>query len=360
MQQPFRDFGVQIRKRAYVATSSVRVLVVEDYEPFRRFVASILKQQPELQIVDEVSDGIEAVRRAKELQPDLIVLDIGLPSLNGIEVARRIRKLSAESKILFVSQESSADVVQEAFDTGARGYVVKTDAGSELLEAVDAILRGGQFVGRRVSGQDFVGASDTGASQGFRTNGTFAPLHQHTEIAHRHEVRFYSDEECFLETFTRFIAAALNAGNAVIVVATESHRDSLLLRLQANGVDIGAASEQGRYLSSDAAETVSTFMVNDLPDPEKFLKVTGDLIAEAAKAVKFQPARVAACGECAPLLWAQAKGEAAIRLEHLWDEIAKSHGLDVLCAYPLGNFQGRVGSYIFEKICAEHSAVCSQ
>jgi hypothetical protein len=104
----------------------------------------------------------------------------------------------------------------------------------------------------------------------------------------------------------------------------------------------------------------STFMVNDLPDPGKFLKVTGDLIAEAAKAVKVEPARVAACGECAPLLWAQGKAEAAIRLEHLWDEIAKSHGLDVLCAYPLGSFQGGVGSHIFERICAEHSVVHSR
>jgi len=175
---------------------------------------------------------------------------------------------------------------------------------------------------------------------------------KNTEIAHRHEVRF--------DSFTQFIGASLNAGKAVIVVATQSHRDSLLLRLQAHGLDIGAAIEQGRYISLDAAETVSTFMVNDLPDPGKFWEVTGDLIAEAAKAVKVDHAGVAACGECAPLLWAQGKAEAAILLENLWNEIAKSHGLDVLCAYPLGSFQGRVGSYIFEKICAQHSAVYSR
>jgi DNA-binding NarL/FixJ family response regulator len=99
-----------------------------------------------------------------------------LPSLNGIEVAQRVRKLSAESKILFVSQESSADVVQEALDIGAHGYVVKIDAGSELPEGVNAVLRGGRFVGRRFSGHDFIGASDAGASPEFRTNGTSALL----------------------------------------------------------------------------------------------------------------------------------------------------------------------------------------
>ena len=116
------------------------------------------------------TDGLQAVQRADELQPDLILLDIGLPSLNGIEVARRIRKLSPESKILFVSQESSADVVQEALGTGAHGYVVKIDAGSELLKGVNAVLRGDQFVGRRFAGHDFAGASDAGAFQEFRTH----------------------------------------------------------------------------------------------------------------------------------------------------------------------------------------------
>jgi DNA-binding NarL/FixJ family response regulator len=153
---------VELRKAGGTG-KSVRVLVVEDYEPFRRFVTSILQKQPELQIIGEALDGLETVQKAEELHPDLILLDIGLPSLNGIEAARRIRKLSPESKILFVSQESSADVVQEALGLGARGYVVKTDAGSELLEGVNAVLRGERFVGRRFSGHDFVGTSHAGA-----------------------------------------------------------------------------------------------------------------------------------------------------------------------------------------------------
>ncbi len=119
--------------------------MVDDYEPFRRVVCSLLADRPELQIGGEVSDGLEAVQKAEELRPDLILLDIGMPTLNGIEGARRIRKLSPESKILFLSQESSADVVQEAFRLGALGFVAKTDAGSELLTAVNAVLRGETF-----------------------------------------------------------------------------------------------------------------------------------------------------------------------------------------------------------------------
>ena len=131
--------------------SSLRILLVDDFQPFRRFACSALQETPGLQIAGEVSDGLEAVLQAERLQPDLILLDVGLPSLDGIEAARRIHKLVPACKILFVSQESSADVVQEAFDLGALGYVVKTHAGSELLAAVEAVRQGRQFVSHGVS-----------------------------------------------------------------------------------------------------------------------------------------------------------------------------------------------------------------
>src|ERR1700691_1398239 len=109
--------GVAMKKLtcpAQRSVASVRVLVVDDYEPFRRFVCSTLAERPELLIVGETSDGLAAGQKAEELKPDLILLDVGLPTLNGIEAARQIRKIAPESKIIFVSQESSTDVVQEA------------------------------------------------------------------------------------------------------------------------------------------------------------------------------------------------------------------------------------------------------
>ena len=94
-------------------------MVVEDFQSFRRFVCSKLGQKPEVQVICEVSDGLEAVQKAEELKPDLILLDIGLPTLNGIEAARRIRGLVPESKIIFSTHETSADFVQEAMRLGA-------------------------------------------------------------------------------------------------------------------------------------------------------------------------------------------------------------------------------------------------
>ena len=128
-----------------MATSSIRVLLVDDFEPFRRIVCSILQNKLELRTIVEASNGVEAIELAQALQPDLILLDIGLPKLDGIEAARRIRELAPRSTILFVSEESSidkSDIVQTAFSVGASGYVVKMDVASELLNAVKAVLRG--------------------------------------------------------------------------------------------------------------------------------------------------------------------------------------------------------------------------
>ena len=332
--------------------------MVEDYEPLRRFICSTLRERPEFQIVEEVTDGLEAVQKAAELQPDLIVLDIGLPSLNGINVARRIRKLSPKSKILFVSQESSADVVQEALASGALGYVVKAYAGSELLTAVEAVLQGRLFVSSGLSGRYFTPVSDSETLD--RPNESLPKLVSgRMEITRSHEVEFYSDDAAFVVGFTRFIEAALESGTAVIVVATESHWKSLFQRLREDGVDIVAAVEQGRYVSLDVADTLSTFMVNDQPDRVRFLKAAGGLVAAAAKASSGERPRVAACGECAPTLWEQGKAVAAVEVEHLWDEIAKSCDVDILCGYVLSSFQREQESDIYERICAEHSAVSS-
>jgi DNA-binding NarL/FixJ family response regulator len=138
-------------------SGSFQVLVVDDNEPFRQFVRSTLSSKPELNIISEVSDGLEAVQKALELQPALIVLDIGLPGLNGIEAARRIRKLSPKSTILFLSQESSPEIVQEALCLGALGYVIKAHAARDLLIGVEAVLRNEQFVSSALKAVDTQG-----------------------------------------------------------------------------------------------------------------------------------------------------------------------------------------------------------
>ena len=127
--------------------SSIRILVVEDFAPFRKVIRSTLGERADLQVICEVADGLEVVQKAEELKSELILLDIGLPTLNGIEAARQIRKLAPDSKIIFLTQESSADVVQEALSLGAWGYVLKCRAASDLSAAVEAAILGERVVG---------------------------------------------------------------------------------------------------------------------------------------------------------------------------------------------------------------------
>lgn len=119
---------------------------MDDFEDWRKHVRLQLQARPEWQVICEVSDGVEAVRMAEELKPDLILLDIGLPILNGIEAARRIQQLSPHSKIIFLTAHTSLDIVKEVLSTGVQGYVYKAHAQSELLPAIDAVLQGKQFL----------------------------------------------------------------------------------------------------------------------------------------------------------------------------------------------------------------------
>jgi DNA-binding NarL/FixJ family response regulator len=132
--------------------TAIRILLVEDFEPFRSFTKSLLQEKPDFQIVCEVSDGLQAVLRAKELDPDLILMDIGLPGLNGIEAARQIRTFVPKARIVFLTQENSTDIVQEALSLGALGYVHKPYAGNDLLQAIEAALQGRQFVSNHPNG----------------------------------------------------------------------------------------------------------------------------------------------------------------------------------------------------------------
>jgi DNA-binding NarL/FixJ family response regulator len=142
-----------IQKEVFLTISPVLILLVDDFKPWHRFIATMLQKQPEMQLVGQVFDGFHAVQQAQELQPDLILLDIGLPTINGIEAARRIREVSPHSKILFVSQNRSSDIAEEALRTGASGYVVKSDVAVELLPAIEAVLEGKPFVSSSLAGR---------------------------------------------------------------------------------------------------------------------------------------------------------------------------------------------------------------
>jgi two-component system NarL family response regulator len=297
----------------------VRILIVEDYAPLRRITRAELQRREEFETF-EAADGLEALQQIKELQPDLILLDINLPTLHGFEVAARIGGLAPHARLLFMSQESSPDIVRHALSLGGQGYLHKQHLGTDLFPAIDAVLAGQQFVSRSLAFS--------------KPKNRPAPR--------RHEIRFCSDDAAIVDGLARFIGAALKAADAAIVLATESHRNRLLQELRTQGVDVDDAIERGIYVSFDADEA---------PDPVRFPDAIDGVREAAVRAGKPRP-RVAFCGERAGRLWAAGRTAEAVQLERLCSELPRD--VDILCLYPVPYTKD---DQALERMCAEHTAV---
>ena len=316
----------------------VRILVVDDYQFWRFKISLILQARPELQVIAEVSDGSEAVRKAEELRPDLILMDISMPQLNGIDAARQIRRKSPNSKIIFLSAENAPEIVQVALSTGAHGYVCKAHAQRELLPAIDAALPAEISVPGTSSGQP---ASQVRASN----------------VPRRHEVQFYAKEGVLLDRLVPFIKASLQNGGVILMLARESHWTRASRRLRREGVDIDAAIKQRRCVVLDIREVLSNLLVNGTLDPSRFFNFANRLLKEAGKKGNSQNPRIAVYGELVSLLCEEGKPEAAIALERLWNTMAMTHDFDILCGYSQEDFQGEGRELNYLAVCAEHSAV---
>lgn len=170
-----------------------------------------------------------------------------------------------------------------------------------------------------------------------------------------HSVQFYADDAMLVDEVSHFIDAALEAGAAAVILATADHREGLAQRLLARGVDLAQAAAQGRYLILDAAAMLSTFMVDGSPDAARFDDVIGGALKHASANGTREP--VGVFGEMVALLWAGGMPQAAIQLEHLWNELARSYAFSLRCAYPLSAFPRPEDGAILEQICAAHTSV---
>lgn len=172
-----------------------------------------------------------------------------------------------------------------------------------------------------------------------------------------HVVQLYAEDGFLIDVLSRFVGGALAVGDAAVVIATKSHRTELERRLSANGVDTDKASLQGRYIVLDAIETLPELMVEGLVDEERFREIVGGALVKAEGSVARKQGRVAVFGELVALLWAGGRPSEAIRVEQLWNDLAKSHSFSLLCAYPIAGCNHERHIEPFLKMCGEHSSV---
>jgi len=178
----------------------------------------------------------------------------------------------------------------------------------------------------------------------------------HWDHSAKHTVQFYGEDSSLLDELSRFVGTELVAGGAAIVIATQAHRDGLAQRLKSRGFDTERAAEQGRYIALDAAETLTKFLREGWPDADLFTEAIGGVLEQVA-AAGGKNSRIAAFGEMVALLWAEGNAEAAIRLEQLWNNLARTYPLFLRCAYPMSGFNREDHGDSLLQICAEHSHV---
>jgi PAS domain S-box-containing protein len=197
------------------------------------------------------------------------------------------------------------------------------------------------------------------------TAGALSPNPRNLALQHQpddphqaeHLVYFYQDSDPLLEALCDFVGPVLDAGSGAVIVASKAHRDGLQERLTARGLDLRRAGREGRYVALDAAETLSKFMVDGMPDGARFDEIVGGFIGRTTDRVKGAHPEIAVFGEMVSLLATAGKIEAAIRLEQLWNELAKKYSFSLRCAYPMANFHGEKNVPPLIRICAEHTAV---
>jgi signal transduction histidine kinase len=188
--------------------------------------------------------------------------------------------------------------------------------------------------------------------------GQSAPLpHWHASERSGHVVQFYSDDSFLIESLSRFVGAALVAGDSAIIIATPEHRNGLAHRLSDRALNLAKAAREGRYITLDANEALSRFMYDGLPDRDAFAATIGAEVGRAAASALRRNARVVAFGEMVALLFAKGRPDAAIKLEQLWNDLARQHAFSLRCAYPITTFRDATHAAPFLRICSEHSAV---
>jgi DNA-binding NarL/FixJ family response regulator len=314
------------------------VLVVDDYEPWRRRVCSELEKSGRWRIAAELTDGDAAVREARAIKPDVIVLDIGLETLNGVEAARRILGDNPAARILFLTGQNSAEIAEAALDIGAAGYLTKTDAGGRLLLAVETVAAGARFISPSLAGRvvDVVRR----------------PSHA---AGHRHDAVFHVHEAPLLDDYARFAESALASGQTVIAVADRARLLKIEAQLEARGVALGLAVRQSRYREVDTAPALAALVPDGRADFETALR---SALAVIETARSSSDRRVALFGEMAPQAWRDGHAEAALTLERAWDAAVRTTGADVLCGYLIdGARLGENGYAVFRDICGAHGDV---
>jgi DNA-binding NarL/FixJ family response regulator len=311
-----------------------RVLVIEDHDLWRQRVCAELGRTERYDVVGELTDGAEAVREASRLKPDVVILDISLQNVNGIEAARRIFTANPDARILFLTAQRSREIAEAALATGARGDLLKTEAGGKLELAVETVINGGWFISPGLPDE------------------VVHTTRRKRHFPWRHDAVFHSSEPALIDDYVRFAEDSLESGKVVIMAATPDRLGRVQAGLESHGVAVGRAVDEGRYVQIDATDASEPGFDKDEELRRSAAFFCG--MPETAGADR----RVAACGAVAPPVWRAGQTGTRVELERFWNERVRTFGADLFCGYLLGESRVPGDDYdAFRQICGCHQDV---
>jgi CheY-like chemotaxis protein len=315
-----------------------RILIADDNQKILTWVSDLLR--PRFEVVAEVTDGRAALEAVAKFNPDLVVLDIAMPELNGIQAARELRRLGSRVKIVFLTVYRDDDYLAAAFQADALGFVYKSRLHTDLIPALDHALAGYRFI----SPQGFLGQrAENPVTTWFPRGSGF------------HTMQFYRDEEDRLAGGVDYVIAALKEGATVIYFDSRAHLAGLARKLEVFGLH--GAMERGHFVALDVhREVLPNIMVGGMPDAVHLTSLFNHAVMRTSSAGQ-NDLRLALAGEIAPVLWAEGMPEAALEVERLTDEFVHARFASVLCTYPVEWLYKTRHHQTLARLCALHTSV---
>ena len=308
-----------------------RVLLADDNVSILAQVSTLLARSVE--VVAAVTDGRQALHAAQRLDPDVAVLDITMPGLNGFQTARALRQSGLRAKVVMLTMHLSDEFVAAAIESSAHGYVLKTRIPSDLESAIDHAIAGRLFLPSLSSLLDATPATGAGW----------------------HAMQFGINGRPSLNTLSGLLAAARRRGDVAALVATDAIHTEIAQRLLASGDDIAQAAGRGRYIALDVREVLAEVAVGGRIDARRVAAIVDDLERSRLNA---SASSVTVIGEMGASLCRDGNPEAALQLERVWDDLTRRLPFLTVCVYSTECFGEKEGSARFPDICAHHSAVC--
>ena len=313
------------------APARPRVLLADDHIDFLKTVSRHLAAA--FDIVAIAADGRQALDLARRLRPDVVVLDVSMPDLNGFQTLEQLRRDGLETRVVFLTMHSDDEFVTAAINGGAHGYVLKSRLHLDLISAIDHALAGRLFLPSLTSLSTVAGS--------------------------RHAVQFHANDSHYLNEISQLVGATLRSGEQVVIVTSEATRTGIAQRLQARQIDLAMLAQRGQYVAQDSALALLHAMREGRPDKERVAEMIHGLDLLRLAVPNGPRGRLTICGDMCASLCRNGDFEAALELERIWDDLTRALPFFTVCCYPIDCFENSEALNLLSNVCAAHSAVTS-